>query len=63
VKNNTINVACAGLLIDPGTSNINSNLTPNTFFNVTTNSLAASTCSAPLASTHHARPRFKAARL
>jgi parallel beta-helix repeat protein len=63
VKNNNINVACAGLLIDPGTSNVGSNLTPNNFFNVTTNSLAATTCTTPLAHTHQARPHFKAARL
>lgn len=44
VKNNTINEACAGILLGTGAGNIYS---PNTFFNVVNTTLAGDSCTAP----------------
>ncbi|HEV3253250.1 MAG TPA: right-handed parallel beta-helix repeat-containing protein [Candidatus Acidoferrales bacterium] len=43
VKNNTINEACAGILLGTGS---NPNITPNTFFNVVNTTLAGDSCTA-----------------
>jgi parallel beta-helix repeat protein len=44
VNSNTINEACAGILLGTGT---NTNISPNTFMNVTNTTLAGDTCAPP----------------
>jgi len=57
VKNNTINSACAGVLI--GTAG--NTTTPNTYYNVVTSTVSGDVCSTP-PGRHHNKAVFKAAR-
>jgi len=55
VKSNTVNEACAGILLGSGTGNT---LAPNTYMNVTNTTLAGDTCS-PLADAKGKHPSLR----